>query len=169
MVFRSAGTRAASRRGISSSMSLNTLIQYATMLTLLVAICGVAVAVFSNQRQTNAAIYLDLSLRLQKLYQTVPGDLLAAHISGMSANPHEERMAGLLIDFLHLMDCGFTLHKAGFITGPLWKALNAEMVRGMRLPSFRANWTILRSQFLYSPDFLAYVDRAQLLEEQNGL
>jgi hypothetical protein len=80
-------------------MDWSNILQGATLLTLVVGICSVAVAVYSNQRQTNAAIYLDLSQRLQQLYQSVPCELKMAQLAGLE--PSEEAVhAVMLMDFL---------------------------------------------------------------------
>ena len=83
-------------------MRFDEVLQYTTLLTLVVAVFSVAFAVFSHRRQINAAIYLDLSDRLHKLYQSLPVDVRSAYLS--NSEPIADRgeiTAIIVMDFLN--------------------------------------------------------------------
>ena len=143
-------------------MDLNRALQFATLLTLIAAICSVFVAVFTHCRQTNASIYLELTERLQKFYQSVPAGLREAHLSGASpVEASDPSITFALFDFLHLAQSAFTLHETGFLSGKLWLAVKGEMERGLKLPIIVRQWPHLQSEFQSRPSFVRYVERVQ--------
>ena len=144
-------------------MNLDEVLRYATVWSLIVASASVAFAVFSHRRQINASIYLDLTQRLHKLYKAVPAERRAAHLTG-KRDPNlegDEVSAIIVADFLHLMNAAFTLHRTGYFSGRLWRALNDEAQRGLRLPVFRDQWSRAQLEFAHNPDFIKYVERVQ--------
>ncbi len=142
-------------------MELNSLLQYGTLLTFVVAICSLAFAVRSHRRQTNAAIYLDLSQRLQHLYRSVPLELRATRLAGQIPETQDATYMTLLLDFLYLMNSAYTLYEAGLLSGRLWEAIQADMERGLQLPQFRAHWPRLKEEFVCHPGFVQFVDKTQ--------
>jgi hypothetical protein len=141
-------------------MDWSSILQGATLLTLVVGICSVAVAVYSNQRQTNAAIYLDLSQRLQELYKSIPNDLRMAQLAGQEM-AEESIHAVMLMDFLQVIHSSFTLHQAGYLSGALWETLSGDIRHGLKLQPFRLHWPKLRSEFSEHPAFVEYVEAIQ--------
>lgn len=111
----------------------------------------------SHRRQVNASIYLDLTSRLQKLYQSIPPEMRSSFFAGEVAAP-----PGIaVLDFLNLLHAAFTLYKSGYFSGSLWKALEAEAQHGLRTPLFRSQWPLVREDFHSSPRFVRYIDQVQ--------
>ncbi|AKU95623.1 hypothetical protein AKJ09_02287 [Labilithrix luteola] len=142
-------------------MIFSVLVRYATLFTVAMAIFSASFAVFSFRRRTNAAIYLDLSDRLQKLYRAVPTTSRAAYLVGKEPGGVPSEIAAVeVLDFLHLMHSAFTLHATGYFSGRLWVAFRTEAERGLRLPVVQASWPLLREEFQSSPGFVNHVERA---------
>lgn len=142
-------------------MTLQLLLQYGTLWSLIVAAFGVIFAMVTHRRQVNASIFLDLSGRLHKLYQSIPPEMRTPDFTGTEAGVHSMPAALVIRDFLNLMNAAYTLRKSGYFTGPLWKALEAEAKHGLQLPIFRAQWPFLRQYFTSNPAFIKYVERVQ--------
>lgn len=66
-----------------------------------------------------------------------------------------------VIDFLNLLNSAFTLHRSGYFSGALWKALESEVKYGLRLPLFRAHWPNLKQNLISNPAFVRYIDQIQ--------
>lgn len=144
-------------------MNLDDLVRYATLWSLIIAAFSVALAVFSHRRQVNASIYLDLTERLHKLYRALPNEIRAAQFAATSEESRgdPDQAAVIVVDFLHLMNAAFTLYRTGYFSGRLWKALDAEAKRGLRLAVFREQWPRTQSAFANNPGFIKYVERLQ--------
>lgn len=138
-------------------MDLNSLIQYATLFTLIIGIAGVGVAALAHRRETNASIYLDFSQRLHALYQSIPHEERAARLAG-EAHFESPQFLVIMLDFLHEVKSAFLLNQAGYLTGALWIALRIDIERGLRMPPVRAKWPLLRAEFSGFPAFIEYID-----------
>ena len=138
-------------------MGFRVLLQYGTLWSLITAAGSVVFAMVSHRRQVNASIYLDLTSRLQKLYQSIPSEVRSSYFEGDVGS-----LPGVaVLDFLNLLNAAFTLYKSGYFSGPLWKALEAEAQHGLQTPLFRSQWPRLRQDFSSSPRFVHYIDHIQ--------
>ena len=143
-------------------MHLNSVLQYATLFTMLVALGSVAFAILSHRWQTNATIYLNISERLHAMYGTIPDSLRAAHLTGNESQEYEtELAAATVLNFLNLVNTAFVLYRAGYFSGRLWKALSAEAEWALRLPVSRVQWAHLKVAYSSNPRFVRYVDKVQ--------
>lgn len=138
------------------------ILQYATLATAVAAVFGVIFAMFSHRRQVNASIYLDLSERLHRLFQSLPVEMRSAHLAGKEPDPsHAAVSLVIVVDFLHLMHSAHTLYKSGYFSGRLWVQLRTQAEQGLQLPLFRQYWPGARREFSGSPAFIAFVEKTQ--------
>ncbi|MGI4827274.1 MAG: hypothetical protein ACRYFU_03650 [Janthinobacterium lividum] len=141
---------------------MNHLLVIGTFWSLIVATLSVGFAIFSHWRQVNASVYLDLTKQLHDLYKRIPSKNSGKERPAIDSQAAET----LLLDFLHLMKAAFTLSKSGYFSGRLWRALQNDAKKGLRLPVFRAEWPRLKNEFLHDPAFIAFVDEAQRPDTQ---
>ena len=143
-------------------MTLSETLQYVTIITSGAALFGVGFAVFSHRRQVNAEIYLDLSDRLHKTFRAIPIERRTMSAEDQRADAIEDaRSRAIVLDFLHLMHSGHTLHAQGYFSGGLRAELETQAKRGLNLEIFRTYWPILRSEFDGSGAFVRFVDSIQ--------
>lgn len=138
-------------------MGFRVILQYGTLWSLITAAGSVVFAMVSHRRQVNASIYLDLTSRLQKLYQSIPQEMRSSYFTAEVETPP----GVAVLDFLNLLNAAFTLFKSGYFSGPLWKALEAEAQHGLQTPLFRTQWPLVRQDFNSSPQFVQYIDQVQ--------
>jgi hypothetical protein len=136
---------------------MNQWLAFGTVWSLFVATVSVAFAVLSHRRQVNASVYLDVSKQLHELYKRMP----KRPASNTQAVEVTEATRSLVFDSLQLIRSAFTLAKAGYFTGPLWKNLRDDAEKALRKPAFRELWPEMRAEFLSDPAYVAYVDRVQ--------
>jgi hypothetical protein len=66
-----------------------------------------------------------------------------------------------VLRYLNLSSEEYYLFKRGYLRADVWRIWEGEMVRTLRSPLLRREWTKLASEFVSYPEFSTYVEQVQ--------
>ena len=149
-------------------MSTGSILQYATLLSLLFGGISVAVAVVIHRDQVKTEIFLALSARYDELLRGASTDFWV----GISPDPVLPERSGNLsimaLRFCTLVSLGYYLFLEHRISKRMWLLLLNSAERRIRSPLFVREWEHLRSEFESFPEFVALVASVQERETRRG-
>jgi len=143
-------------------MSLNSIVQYATLFSLMIGILGLAIAIVIHRQQVTTQIFLAVSDRYDELLKTSPTGLWMTR--GRSEadlpEPSDEITISVLRHYGHF-SFSYFLFRQGRIPANMWKLLLPSMQHTLLSPLFVREWKVLRFDFETFPDFIAFVRSIQ--------
>lgn len=145
-----------------SSMNVQVIIQYATLMSLLIGSLGLAVAFFIHREQVKTQIFLALSARYDELLHSSSADVwLSAPAEGtvVAERSHEVTISALR--FCTLVSLTYFLFRDRRIPKRMWHLMLRSAERRMRSPLFVREWEHLRSEFESFPEFVELVATVQ--------
>ena len=137
------------------------MLQYATLLSLLIGGISVAVALVIHRDQVKTQVFLALSARYDELIQSSEADLWK-NVRPGTALP--ERGDGLTISamrFCILVSLTYFLFRERRIPNRMWLLMLRSAERRMRSPVFVREWEDLRPEFDSFPEFVELVTSVQ--------
>ncbi|HEX4168384.1 MAG TPA: hypothetical protein VHZ55_23220 [Bryobacteraceae bacterium] len=142
-------------------MTTGSILQYATLLSLLIGGVGVAVAVINHRAQVKTEIFLALSARYDEWMQ---GSATFFWSSTSAETMLPDRSNDLTISALRLcalVSLGYYLFREHRIPKRMWLLLLRAAERRMRSPLFVREWDYLKAEFESFPEFVALVTSVQ--------
>jgi hypothetical protein len=146
-----------------TSMSVQVLIQYATLMSLLIGSLGLAVAFLIHREQVKTQIFLALSARYDELLHSSSADVWlssAAADGTVLAEPSREMTISAL-RFCTLVSLTYFLFRDRRIPKRMWHLMLRSAERRMRSPLFVREWEHLKSEFESFPEFVELVTLVQ--------
>lgn len=143
-------------------MKLEVVLQIATLVGVIVGFAGLLNTLRVQRRQANAQVFLAYTGRYDEIMRSFPKDALEARIGSADEPPAvtpEVRVAALR--YLNLCSEEFHLYRCRYLDRVVWRMWEAELLRTLRTPLFRREWSALRAEFGAYPEFRDYVDAAQ--------
>jgi hypothetical protein len=143
-------------------MNVQVIIQYATLMSLLIGSLGLAVAFFIHREQVKTQIFLALSARYDELLHSSSADVwLSAPAEGtvVAERSHEVTISALR--FCTLVSLTYFLFRDRRIPKRMWHLMLRSAERRMRSPLFVREWEHLRSEFESFPEFVELVATVQ--------
>lgn len=127
--------------------------------TIAIGAVGIFVALRNQHRQLNAQMYVEFSGRFQELLRLFPTDawLANADPSQPMPAPTKEVTECTLYTLQFLADM-YHLHKGGYLSANLWKLWERGIKKTVAGPVFRREWETLSKEFIYSSDFVNYIN-----------
>jgi hypothetical protein len=143
-------------------MTLDSFIRYGSLWTLLLGVLSLGFAIRSYRRQVNAQIFFEIAGRYHDLLQSFPVHEWTNLLNRKDDVPQSsaELTSGVL-RYLEIVHYAFILHDLHYLSKDLWKILQAEHRRTLMTPLFVREWSTLRIEFNFFPNFLNYVDSIQ--------
>jgi hypothetical protein len=133
-------------------MSSQVIIQYATLISLVVGILGLATAVSINRQQVTTQIFLELSARYDALLNTFPVGVWTSTEAQLPA-PTDELTVSVL-RYCSLVSFSYYLFQVRRIPKKMWALMLPSVARRLRSPLFVREWKAVKSEFESFPDFL---------------
>jgi hypothetical protein len=143
-------------------MSVQLLLQFATLVSVVIGFASLLNAMRAQRRQANAQVFLAYTGRYDEIMRSFPTDAFDARIGSARDAPSptpELRVAALR--YLNLCSEEFYLQQGRYLDLAVWKMWEAELVRTLRTPLFQREWEALRGEFLAYKEFMDFVDSAQ--------
>jgi hypothetical protein len=143
-------------------MNVHLVIQYATLMSVLVGSLGLVVAFFIHREQVKTQIFLALSARYDELlHSSSAGVWLSAPTEGtvIAERSHEVTISALR--FCTLVSLTYFLFLDRRIPKRMWHLMLRSAERRMRSPLFAREWEDLRSEFESFPEFVELVTSVQ--------
>lgn len=142
-------------------INVGSMLQYATLFSLLIGGLGLAVATFHHRQQMKTQIFLALSARYDESLHSSSAEVWLS-IPYHTALP--ERTKDLTISalrFCTLVSLTYYLFRDCQIPKPMWKLMLRSTERRLRSPLFAREWEVLRSKFESFPEFVRLVNSMQ--------
>jgi hypothetical protein len=143
-------------------MTLQLVLQFATLLSLIIGFASLLNTLRAQKWQANAQIFLAYTGRYDDIMSSFPKDAFEAHVGAAAEAPPvtpELRVAALR--YLNLCSEEFHLYRCRYLDRAVWKMWEAELLRTLRTPLFRREWAALRGEFQAYLEFMEFVDVAQ--------
>ena len=143
-------------------MNVQEIIQYATLLSVLIGSLGLAVAFLIHRDQVKTQIFLALSARYDELLlSSSPGMWLSVPTEGtrMPEENHDATISALR--FCTLVSLTYFLFLDRRIPKRMWQLMLRSAERRMRSPLFVREWEHLRYEFESFPEFVELVTSVQ--------
>lgn len=148
-------------------MTVELIVQIASLGALAVAIWGLVQNNRVHKRQSNAQIFLEYTGRYERIMSDYPDGAFEARLDAGEALPDpSEALSMVVLRYLNLCSEEFYLWRRGFLSADIWGIWEAELRRMIRSPLVRREWIQLRSEFESYPEFVRYVDDAQKGHEE---
>jgi hypothetical protein len=129
-------------------MSLEVLIQVATLVSLVVAAIGLWWAVWSYRHQMNARIFLTYTERYEKIMSSFPPSAFVARFDLLAdLPPPSNELTTCVLKYLNLCSEEYYLYVRGYLSGEVWAIWEAEVRRTLASPLVRREWLHLRHEF----------------------
>jgi len=146
----------------NNSVDFPTLINLATLLSVLVAVFGLILGIRTYKRQTNAQVFLEYTGRYERIMESFPADALGARLSA-DADPPAQSTALTLATLRYLNLCSeeFYLWKKGYLSLDVWRIWEDELKRTLKSKLVRREWNQLKTEFRSYGDFVEFVDAVQ--------
>jgi len=147
-------------------VTLESVIQVATLGTLVTGVVSLVVWARIYRRQVNAQILIEITARYATIFQSFPAQLWLAQLDSDQPLP-ERRVEFTVRAFAYstIVVFAYLLHERRFLTNDVWAILQAEHRRTVTSPWFVREWNVIKGQFGMYPNFIGYVER--LLRSQN--
>ena len=141
---------------------LSDVVQYATLVGVLLTAGGIFLAVRVYRRQMNAQLFLAYTQRYDEIMGAFPADARGLRLDLDGAPPPESPELRLaVLRYLNLCSEEFHLHRQGFLARDIWRIWEAELERTLASPLLRREWPALRREFSATAEFARYVERVQ--------
>jgi hypothetical protein len=147
-------------------MDTSTLIQLATLISVVVGVIGLLISIRAYKRQVSAQILLEYSKRVDDITQSLPPSVWAAHLfpDQELAEPSDEVRLGVL----RCLNYVSQLHdfcRQGYIPKSVWRKHQGLYAQILRSPLFRREWKNLAPVFSTERAFCKYVEGVQQMSD----
>jgi len=147
-------------------VTLQSVVQIATLGTLVTGFVSLVVWARIYRRQVNAQILIEITSRMATMFQSFPAQLWLAQLD--SDQPLPERRAEFTVrafQYSTIVVFAYLLRERRFLTNDVWAILQAEHRQTVASPWFVREWNVINGQFEMYPNFIGYVER--LLRRQS--
>jgi hypothetical protein len=137
-------------------MSIGSVIQYATLLSLLIGGLGLVVAVLLHRVQLKTQIFLALYAQYDELLKNSSAQFWLS-VPGVELPERTEDVIISMMRFCTLVSLTYLLFREHRIPKQMWELMLRSAERRFRSPLFVREWKHLRSEFEPFPEFVALV------------
>jgi hypothetical protein len=142
-------------------MNTGLILQYATLLSLLIGGVSVAVAVAIHREQLKTEIFLAMSARYDELLQRSSTGVWLGMPAGAVLPERCDHLSISALRFYTLVSLTYFLFREHRIPRRMWQLMLRSAERRMRNPLFVREWGHLRSEFESFPEFVELVTSVQ--------
>ena len=136
---------------------LGQIIQYATLMSLLMGGLGLVVAVFIHRDQAKTQIFLAMSAQYSELLKDSSAALWLNRKTGTELPERTEDLTISMMRFCTLVSLTHLLYLERRIPKRMWELMLRSAERRFRSPLFMREWEHLRIEFESFPEFVALV------------
>lgn len=140
-----------------TTMHAGQIIQYATLLSLLMGGLGLVVAVVIHREQLKTQIFLALSAQYDQLLKDSSSSLWLSRQPGAKLPERTDDLVISMLRFCTLVSLTHLLYRERRIPGRMWELMLRSAERRFRSPLFMREWEHLRNEFESFPEFVALV------------
>lgn len=150
-------------------VTLGSIVQYATLGTLLTGLISLVVWARIYRRQVNAQIVIELSARYASMFKSFPLQLWVAQLNPDKPLPERrDEFAAFAFQYAAIVLLTYQFHDRHYLADDVWAILQAEHQRTAASPWFVREWNLVKSQFGMYPNFIGYMERLLPKDGQAG-
>jgi hypothetical protein len=138
-------------------MTIGHLIQYTTLLSLLMAGLGVVVAVLNHREQVKTQIFLAMSAQYDELLKNSSAGFWLSGPVGTELPERTDDLSISILRFCTLVSLTYLLFCEHRIPKRMWELMLRSAERRFRSPLFMREWEHLRTEFESFPEFVSLV------------
>src|SRR5262252_2492047 len=141
-------------------VTLEAVVQIATLGTLVTGLVSLVVWARIYRRQVNAQIVIEITARYTTMFQSFPAQLWLAQLDSDQPLPEQrEEFAVAAIQYASIVVFAYQLHDRRYLADDVWALLQAEHQRTATSPWFVREWNVVKNQFGMYPNFIGYMER----------
>ena len=137
------------------------IIQYATLLSILMGGLGLVVAVVIHRAQAKTQIFLAMFAQYSELLKNSSAELWLSVPSGADLSPPTADLTISTLRFCTLVSLTYLLFLEHRIPKRMWELMLRSAERRFRSPLFMREWEQLRTEFGAFPEFVILVTSVQ--------
>jgi hypothetical protein len=147
-------------------MDVNTILQLATLISVIAAVVGLIISIRAYKRQVSALFLLEYTKRVDDIMRTLPPSLWAPHLFAQEelSEPSEELRLSAMRCINFISQLHYFSHK-GYIPRDIWRRGEARYAEILRSPLFMREWKKVAPMYVADAVFCRYVDKAQQISE----
>ena len=139
------------------TMHIRHIIQYATLLSIVMGGLGVVVAVSNHRVQVKTQIFLAMSAQYSELLKNSSAGFWLSVPPGMELPERTDDLTISMLRFCTLVSLTYLLFCERRIPRRMWELMLHSAERRFRSPLFMREWEHLRIEFESFPEFVALV------------
>ena len=140
-----------------TAMNIGHIIQYATLLSLLMGGLGVVVAVLNHREQVKTQIFLAMSAQYDELLKNSSAEFWLSVPPGTELPERTDDLTISMLRFCTLVSLTYLLFCERRIPKRMWELMLRSAERRFRSPLFVREWEHLRTEFESFPEFVSLV------------
>ena len=140
-----------------TTMYIGQIIQYATLLSLLMGGLGLVVAVVNHREQVKTQIFLAMSAQYDELLKNSSAAFWLSVPVGTEPPERTDDLSISMLRFCTLVSLTYLLFCEGRIPKRMWELMLRSAERRFRSPLFVREWEHLKTEFESFPEFVALV------------
>jgi hypothetical protein len=138
-------------------MNIGQILQYATLVSLLMGGLGLVVAVLNHRVQVKTQIFLALYAQYDELLKNSSTSFWLNLPPGTGLPERSEDVTISMMRFCTLVSLTYVLFREHRIPKQMWELMLRSAERRFRSPVFMREWEHLRAEFEPFPEFVALV------------
>jgi hypothetical protein len=142
-------------------MSFESILQFATLWTLILGITSLWVKIHGNRRHINASLFVEYTKRYDDIVSSFPKEALARGFAGGELPEENIEITICVYRFLHFLAGAFYFYRKGYLDKKAWGIWQGEINTILRSPVFRREWHKFADEHSLSPEFCRYVESVQ--------
>ncbi len=140
-----------------TTMYIGQIIQYATLLSLLMGGVGLVVAVLIHREQVKTQIFLAMSAQYDELLKNSSAEFWLSVPLGTELPERTDDLIISMLRFCTLVSLTYLLFREHRIPKRMWELMLRSAERRFRSALFMREWELLRTEFESFPEFVTLV------------
>lgn len=142
-------------------MNFESILQIATLWTLIIGITSLFVKIHGNRRHINASLFIEYTKRYDDIVSSFPKEALARGFAGGEMPEENVEITICVYRFLHFLAGAFYFYRKGYLDKEAWRIWQLEINTLLRSPVFRREWGKFANEHPLSPEFHRYIETVQ--------
>ena len=152
-------TTSESIRGALKKMHIvQTVIQFATLVSVIIGFWSLISTVRNYRRQLNLQILMKYTERYEHILSQFPENALFARFDSNALPPQSQELTLCVLKYLNLCSEEFYLWRHKYLANQIWQVWEGDLKRMIASALLKREWLQLREEFLSHKEFLDFVE-----------
>jgi hypothetical protein len=146
-------------------MDTNTLIQLATLISVIAAVVGLMISVRAYKRQVSALFLLEYTKRVDDIMRSFPPSLWAPRLFPQELPEPSDELRLSAMRCLNFVSQLHYFSRKGYISRDVWRRGQGIYAEILQSPFFVREWKTVAPRFAADAVFCRFVEKAQQMSE----